>query len=203
MAATKAAQATQVAGDVLAELDKYLGQDSGIDYETGHLLWQQVDSTTIKLTGPDYGYMGLDGEPTAGNFIFKSDVTWEATGVLVCGAVFRSEPDIEKGKQYLFLFLRFSGLPAWRIEVDQYGRFQNSFTDVRYSDAIDQGNGATNQFILVAKDNEFTVYLNRNREGRYFDYSNQRVNGSFGFFASQTAGRGNCLFKNSWIWSLD
>jgi hypothetical protein len=202
-AATQAAQSTQAADAVLEELDLYLGEESGIDYQIGHLLWRQTRSIGIDLSGPDYEYAGLEEDPTAGDFIFKSDVTWEATGLLVCGAVFRSEPNIEKGRQYLFSFLRFSGLPAWRIEVDQYGQFQNSPTDIRFSGALDLDNGATNQFILVAQDNEFTLYLNQNREGRYFDYSSQRSEGVFAFFASQTSGQGTCLFENSWIWSLD
>ena len=202
-AATKAAQATQAAEAVLEELDKYLGADSGIDYQFGHLLWQQTDPIKITMDGPAMQYAGIKEDPTAGDFIFKSDVTWEATGLIVCGAAFRSEDNIEKGKQYLFSYLRLSGLPAWRIEVDQYGRFLNSPTDVRFSDALDLDNGATNQFILVAQDNEFTLYLNRNREGRYFDYSSQRSDGLFAFFGSQTGGDGRCVFENSWIWSLD
>jgi len=201
--ATQAAQATQTAKDVLAELDESLGEESGIDYAIGQLLWQQTDEARIQLAGPDYDYAEIDDGPTAGNFIFKSDVTWEATGLISCGAIFRSEPNIEQGKQYLFSFLRFSGLPAWRIEVDQFGRFLNSPTDIRFSDALDLDNGATNQFILVVRDNEFTLYLNRNREGRYFDYSSQRSEGTFAFFASQASGDGTCSFENSWIWSLD
>jgi hypothetical protein len=202
-AATKAAQATQDASAVLEELDKYLGADSGIDYQAGQLLWQQADPIKITMTGPAMQYAALEDDLTAGDFIFKSDVTWEATGLIVCGAVFRSEDNIEKGKQYLFSFLRFSGLPAWRIEVDQYGRFLNSPTDVRFSDALDLDNGATNQFVLVARGNEFNLYLNRNREGRYFDYSSQRSDGLFAFIGSQTGGDGRCVFENSWIWSLD
>lgn len=203
VAATQAAQATQMAKDVLAELDEFLGKQSDIDYKVGHLVWQQTDPIRMNLAGPDFGYAAIDEEPTAGDFVFKSDVTWEATGLISCGAIFRSEPNIEQGKQYLFSFLRFSGLPAWRIEVAQFGRFLNSPTDIRFSDALDLDNGATNQFILVVKDNEFTLYLNGNREGRYFDYSSQRMEGTFAFFASQASGDGNCLYENSWIWSLD
>lgn len=201
--ATQAARSTQAARDVLAELDESLGKESGIDYKAGHLLWQQTDEARIHLAGPDYDHAEIEDGPTAGNFILKSDVTWEATGLISCGAVFRSEPNIEQGKQYLFSFLRFSGLPAWRIEVDEFGRFLNSPTDIRFSDALDLDNGATNQFILVAQDNEFTLYLNRVREGRYFDYSSQRTEGVFAFFASQSSGDGTCWFENSWVWSLD
>src|SRR5262245_28356849 len=155
--ASQAVQATQVAADVLAELDKSLGTDSGVPYQDGHLLWQQSDALSIKLNGPSQDFSGIDEKVSAANFILKSEVKWEATGLLVCGAVFRSEPDIEKGKQYMFLFLRFSGLPAWAIEVHQYGQFQNSPSDTRFSDAVDLDNGATNRFILVVQDDNFTL----------------------------------------------
>jgi hypothetical protein len=203
VAATKAAQATQAAANVLEELDQVLGTDSGISYNDGHLIWQQTDSVAINLAGPDDGFEAIGDNLNAGDFIFKSDVTWEATGLLVCGAAFRSEANIEKGKQYLFSFLRLSGLPAWAIEVFEFGRFKNSPTDVRFSSTVDQDNGATNQFVLVVQGNEFKVYMNRHREGRYYDYSNQRMNGLFAFHASQSSGKGNCTFENSWIWSLD
>ena len=202
-AATQAAQATQAAEEVLKELDMFLGEKSGIDYKAGHVLWRQSEPVTISMAGPEESYSEVGSDIAAGDFVLKSEVTWEATGLLGCGAIFRSEPSIKDGKQYKFLFLRFSGLPAWAIEVHQYGQFSNSPTDVRFSNVLDMDNGATNQFILVARDNEFTVYMNRNREGRYFDYSSQRMEGLFAFFGSQAGGDGRCVFENSWIWSLD
>jgi hypothetical protein len=203
IAATQAVEATQAAADVLAELDKNLGSDSDIPYQDGRLIWQQSDPLSVKLNGPSQDFLEIDEEVSAGNFILKSDVKWEATGLLVCGAIFRSESDIEKGKQYMFLFLRFSGLPAWAIEVHQYGQFQNSPTDTRFSDAVDLDNGATNQFFLVVQDDHFTLYMNGQRQGRYYDYSKQRSDGVFGFVGLQSSGKGTCDFKNSWIWSLD
>jgi len=155
-AATAAAEATQGAGDVLAELDQRLGE-TDIPYKEGHLAWQQTEPLTVSLSGPDYSFLEIDDKLTAGNFILKSDVTWNASGILICGAVFRSEPDIEQGKQYMFSYLRLSGLPAWAIEVHEFGRYKNSPTDVKFSDALDLANGATNQFVLVAQEEQFTI----------------------------------------------
>jgi hypothetical protein len=200
--ATVAARATKTASDTMDELDALLS-DTDIPYKDGHLAWQQDTSVNIKLTGPDYRITDIDESLTAGNFIFKSDVTWEATGILVCGAIFRSEPNLEKGKQYQFVYLRLSGLPVWSIEVHEYGYFKNTPTKTKASDALDLRNGATNQFLLVAQDDKFTIYLNGVRQGRYFDYSKQRMDGSFGFLGYQDSGKGNCEFENSWIWSLD
>ena len=201
-AATKVAKATETAGEVLAELDKFLGDDSGIPYQDGHLIWQQNERFVLNLSGPADDFLVIE-DIEAGDFIFKADVTWEATGLLVCGAVFRSEPDLFKGRQYIFSYLRLSGLPAWSIDVNQYGRYQNSVSDFRTSGALDLSNGSTNRFIIVAQANEFTVYINRTREGRFFDNSKQRSQGALGFFGAQDSGRGTCEFENAWVWSLD
>ena len=200
-AATRAGKATETAGSVLEELDKFLGADSGIPYQDGHLIWQQTKPYSVNLTGPDEGFLAIE-DAEAGDFIFKADMTWEATGLLICGAVFRSEPDIEKGKQYMFSYLRLSGLPAWEIDVNQYGRYQNSPSDFRTSGALDLTNGSTNRFIIVAQANEFTIYINHTREGRFYDNSKQRSEGVFGFFGTQDSGKGSCEVENSWIWSL-
>ncbi len=202
VAATTAARATQSAVDVLGELDILL-DDTDIPYKEGHLIWQQAKPLSIKLSGPANQIQIIDRDLTAANFIFKSDVTWEASGIILCGAVFRSEPNLEEGKQYQFLYLRLSGLPAWAIEVHEFGYFKNSLTKSKYSDALDLDNGATNQFVIVAQDEQFTVYINSVRQGTYYDYSKQRMEGSFGFLGLQDSGKGNCEYENSWVWSLD
>lgn len=51
-AATAAVEATQIAGDVQAELGELLG-DSGIAYEEGKLAWQQSERMEVNLRGPD------------------------------------------------------------------------------------------------------------------------------------------------------
>jgi len=202
VAATAAVQATQGAEGVLSELDGLLN-DTDIPYKDGHLLWQQSKPLNIKLSGPDTSIKEIDKSISAKNFIFKSEVTWEASGILLCGAVFRSEDNIEKGKQYQFLYLRLSGLPAWAIEVDEFGKFKNSPTKTKFSDALDLSNGSTNTFILAVQDDNFTVYINNIRQGKYFDFSKQRTEGIFGVVGWQDSGQGNCEYKNSWVWSLD
>ena len=201
-AATAAFRATQTANEVLRDLDKVLG-DTDIPYRDGHLVWQQEKSIAINMSGPDQGLMGIGDSVTADNFILKFDVTWEATGLLICGAIFRSEPSLEKGKQYQFVFMRFSGLPAWAIEVHEFGQFRNTPSDVRFSDALNLGNGAANQFMLVAQEEQFTLYINSVRQGRFFDYSKQRSHGLIGFLGAQQSGKGSCEFEDSWVWALE
>ena len=200
--ATAAANATLAAEDVIDDLNTVLG-DTDIPYKDGHLAWKQEKSLNVKMSGPDQHYLEIDEDLSAEDFILKSDVTWDATGLLLCGAIFRSEADMAKGEQYQFLFLRFSGLPAWAIEVHEYGQFRNSPTKTKFSDALDLSNGATNQFMLVVQDDHFTLYLNKTRQGTYYDYSKQREDGSFGFLGRQQSGDGNCKFENSWVWVLE
>ena len=200
--ATAAAGATQASASILSELDELFG-DTDILYEDGHLAWQQAKAMKVSLSGPGWDYVEVDEKLKAGNFILKSDVTWEASGIIICGTIFRAEPDIEKGKQYQLLYLRLSGLPAWAIEVHEYGYFKNSPSKTQYSDAIDQENGGTNQIVLVARDEQFNLYINGVSQGRYFDYSKQRMDGVFAFHGVQDSGTGSCEFENSWIWSLD
>lgn len=201
-AATAAAQATVISDSVLSELSKLL-VDTDIPYEDGHLAWKQGKPLRVSLTGPDWDYVEVDDDLIGRNFILKSDVTWEASGIIVCGVVFRSEPNLEEGRQYQFAYLRLSGLPAWEIGVYEFGRFKNSPTRTKFSDAIDQGNGAVNQVVLVAQEEQFTLFINGVRQGRFFDYSKQRMEGLFAFNGWQDSGEGTCDFENSWVWSLE
>jgi hypothetical protein len=202
LTATAAIEATATSASVLAELNDVL-RDTDIAYDQGKLLWQQSKAMKVKLSGPSADYLPVDDNLIGKNFILKSDVTWEASGIIVCGFIFRSEPDLERGKQYRFNYLRLSGLPAWAIDFVQFGRFGNSLSGMKFSDEIDQGNHAANQILLVVQDEQFTVYINNARQGRYFDNSKQRSDGFFAFEGSQESGRGLCEFKNSWIWSLE
>ncbi len=200
--ATAAVKATQSADDILRELDEQLG-NTNIPYKDGQLAWKHTFPLKISLSGLDRQILGIDRSLTAGNFILKSDVTWDAAGLLLCGAVFRSEQDLEKGKQYQFAFMRFSGLPAWEIAVYESGKYRSSPTKAKFSDAIDLGNGKTNQFLLVVQDDHFTLYMNGVRQGTYYDFAKQRSEGSIAFVGLLQSGRGTCEFENSWIWTLE
>jgi len=193
--------ATAQASKILSEISAMV--EETVPYADGHLIWQQTEATTIQMSGPATSIKAVDGQPTAGDFIIKSDVTWSTSGLILCGIVFRSEEDVQNGKQYQFLYLRLSGLPAWAIEVHEFGQFRNSPTKIKFSDTIDLDNEATNQLILVVQDETFTLYINNQRQGKYYDYSKQRNQGTFAFLGSQDSGKGSCTFENSWVWALE
>jgi hypothetical protein len=187
---------------VLEELDKLLG-DTEIPYQDGKLAWVQDEQLKIRLLGPEGEFFPFAEDVVGKNFILKSDVTWSSTGILLCGLIFRSEPDLKDGKQYRFFYVRFSGVPAWSIDVYEFDQFQNTPTKVQYSSAINQDNNRTNQIVLVAQAGEFNVYINGVRQGRYFDYSEQRQDGGFGLVALQDFGEGSCVYDNTWVWELE
>jgi hypothetical protein len=202
LAATAAVQSTSAAQTVLGELDSLL-RDTDIPYQNGHLEWQQGKPLMVSLKGPSWDYVEIDDDLVGKNFILKTDLTWEATGILVCSAIFRSDPDLEQGKQYRFSTLRFSGLPAWEIAVFEYSRLKSKISKTQFSDAINLKNGATNQLVLVAQGSQFDVYINDVHQGRYYDTSNQLTEGNFAFSGEQDSGKGSCKFENSWIWTLE
>jgi hypothetical protein len=196
------ATATAQASTVLSELSGLVGDE--IPYKDGSLAWQQTEPITIEMSGPQAtdNFREIDKSLTAGNFIFKSDVTWDATGIIICGAIVRSEPNLDKGKQYQFYFYRLSGLPAYFIDVYEFGDWKNSITGTKFASDLDVNNKATNQFVLVAENEKLTVYINGVRQGRYYDNSKQRTEGAFAFLAWQQSGEGSCKFENSWVWAL-
>jgi hypothetical protein len=194
--ATSTAQAAQILSEVSALVDKE------VPYQDGYSAWQQTQPASIDMSGPTDKIQEIDDSPTAGNFILKSDVTWSTSGLILCGLVFRSDTNIQQGKQYRFVYLRLSGLPAWEIQVYEFGQFKNSPTGIKFSDAVNLDNEATNQLVLVVQDETFTLFINNKRQGKYYDYSKQRLEGHFAFLASQDSGTGNCTFENSWVWEL-
>lgn len=201
LTATAVAKVEEAEAEVLTELDDLLG-DSEVLYQEGKLTWKQDEAIEIRLLGPDSEYLPFAEDVISKNFILKSEVTWSSTGILICGAIFRSEPDLEQGKQYNFVFLRFAGAPAWAIDFLEFGNFKNTITKTQYSSAMNQDNKSTNEFVLVAQEGEFNVYINGVRQGRYFDYSEQSPQGIFGFLAVQDFGEGGCVYENSWVWEL-
>lgn len=199
--ATANAQSTSVAADQLASIKTELDL---VGYPTtGSLVWYQTKPVSISpsVNQKDFNEL-IDKNLIASDFIFKTDITWSATSLVFCGFNFRADTNIDSGKHYEFLFMRFSGLPAWDIEYHDAGEFVKNVTDkIRFSDQIVIDNNATNKFILVAKGNVFTVYINDIRQGDFYDFGNSLTKGTFAFMALQDSGSSTCKFDNSWIWA--
>ena len=57
--------------------------------------------------------------------------------------------------------------------------------------------------VVGVEEGQFVIYVNDVRQGRYFDYSKQRTEGTFAFLGNQDSGEGTCNFENSWVWALE
>ncbi len=131
-----------------------------------------------------------------------TDTAWESTeGLVTCGIIFRAEPEITQGDYYLFQALRLSGFPGWDIELWDGNNFVKNVTDrVQSNRIIDQGNGATNSYILVVQGDKMTAYANGTRLRSQYD--KRRADGQLAFYAWQNSGESTCTFSNGWIWAL-
>ena len=67
---------------------------------------------------------------------------------------------------------------------------------------MDLKNVAKNQFVLIANEGEFTVFLNGVRQGKYYDTSKQRTEGYFAVLGQQDSGDGSCEYENTYVWAL-
>lgn len=204
-AATQAMQATEAAAARRSEIVALL-DDLGLSSDNGEVLWIQDDDVVLEMIGgmgDDYQYLPLAEGITASDFVLKIDMRWETNSWPVCGIAFRaSEEDFSYADFYSILFLRLSGLPAWAIEYYKRGDYTSTITQtVRYSDALNQESGAVNEIVLHAVENNFTVYINGRRQGRYPDFSNRLQEGSFAVIGTHDGGETTCTFSNGWIWT--
>ena len=99
--ATAEVRATQAAEDILVEIQKVLEQIK-VPTENGNLAWFQEEPIEVSIDQYRNGSI-VDPELTFGDFVLKTDVTWDSTGGLAgCGIVFRSEPNFEMGNNMHF-----------------------------------------------------------------------------------------------------
>jgi hypothetical protein len=202
--ATAAVEATQQAGLDFQSISSEL-EMIGYQPESGQIGWIQGDTEMIYVDFYDgYLYTPFAEDLLAEDFIMKTDITWASTsGLAGCGFLFRSEKDFEKGAQYEFVAIRLSGLPVWNIIHSSDGEFQKNVSGVVAASAIDQEQGSTNTFHLIAEEGKFTLFINDQRIGSYYDYANSRLEGYFAFTGLQESGETTCFFDNTWIWMLD
>ncbi len=204
MEATQAAEATQIVEQVKILIEEDLSEINQ-PLPPGELGWVQTEPYPINMTSYQEELMPAFAEDLVANdFILKSDITWTSTGGLVtCGFNFRSESNIEEGKQYRYEMLRLSGLPVFFISYMQFNIYEQYLSPLVTSRQIDQSQGATNEVIIFAEDGKITVYINELRAGQYFDYAEKMPEGYFSFYAWQESGESTCAFDNTWVWLIE
>ena len=197
MTGTEAVKNTQTAAAIVNAFKSDLSKVD-VTIDKGHMGWTQQDSVVIPLKGKnDSKYQPFAEDLKASDFVITTDMIWTAPGIIICGWIFRSEPNFAVGQQYMMNFLHFSGLPGWDIELWNYGQFQLNISEkVRFASAL-------NHFTMLAEGNKFTLYINEQRIGSFYDYNNTRTDGYFAFEGSIESGEGSCTYENTRVWILN
>lgn len=202
--ATAEARATSQAGEALAIIQPAL-EDLGFSASQGGLAYFDFDLNEQIIATNAYStiFQPINEGVEYENFIFSIDVTWDSeTGLAGCGLIFRSEPDLRRGRQAQFTAIRLSGLPAWYLDLYEYGQFQADLLGRFLTNgAIRQGADSTNTYVIVAEGTSVSVYANGTRLGGSTLPSGM-TSGAFGAFTTQESGRTTCTFSNLWIWEL-
>jgi hypothetical protein len=196
-------EATQAAEEAMAEVSKEL-DTVGVSASSGKLAWVSSETVTLKVnTYGSHDYQAIDPDLVVQDFVFQTDVTWESTGGLAgCGLLFRAEEDLERGANYEFLTIRLSGLPVWWVWRVEYNTIQDDMTAKSpFSSSINQKQGATNTYTLIAKGNSFAFYANGDRMGTVFN--SKLPEGLIAYAVIQESGETTCTFENSWLFALD
>lgn len=202
LTATAAVEATQAAEEMMAKINPAL-ELAGVSPEGGYLGWQQTEPVSIELdTYGEIVPMGFQEDFVAGDFVLGTTIIWESSsGFAGCGIMFRAEPDFEEGENYQFATIRLSGSPAWDIEYWNYGQWQSTLTNtIVTSQAIKEEQGSSNEYVLVAQGDQFTVYANGDRLGS--SYHRKLTEGEFAFLAWHESGETTCTFENTWVWMV-
>ena len=202
IAESQATQPPSISPEIEADLQKY-----GFSTSQGYLGWSQDQPVPLKLeTYREKKFeMVADGQNFT-DFVFQAKVTWQsAYGWIVCGLVFRSEPNLERGAQYVFQIGRgapWLGKNYWDIEYNNNGNWVSTVTNNVYnSESIDDANGASNILSIVVQGNQFTPYINF-QEHKIASDSNQ-PEGVVAFYAWQESGKTTCTFEDAWVWVLE
>lgn len=200
--ATAAAHATATVEAALGDINDIL-EDYGYSTKEGHLGFiHDPVSVTVDTYGERHHITDYP-EMDFGDFVLHSDVTWNtSSGLAGCYIVFRSDGDLERGRNYQLLTIRLQGLPLWGIGVYNNGYGEPLNPEGLLPDgAFEDTQGSTNEIVIVAEESKFTVYANGERLGT--QVSGKLAKGAIAFGAMQESGTTTCEYKHTWVWSLD
>ena len=204
LAATAAYESTQAAAEVEGLVHDILAVYN-ISPDSGYLAWNEPNEIPVvhSTGGGGIFFREIDEGVVYNNYVLHTNLTWDSdTGLAGCGIIFHSEPNLEQGQQYQFAMLRLSGAPGWDVELWQYGTWQSTTTgELKFNNAIDLGNGATNEVVLVIMDGLMTAYVNQVRLSNVI--ISTRGEGRVAYFLFQESGQTSCVFSDNWIWVLE
>ncbi len=200
LTATRSVEATAEAEALVAEIQAEL-DEIGLSTDRGSLAWTSDGPVPIRITTfQTQDWFALADGQHFSDFIMRADVTWESTsGLAICGFWFRAESDDINAEHFEFWTVRLSGLPLWIVQLYEFNSLIANLAE-NTTAVIDQSNGSTNTYILMAEGNLLTVYANGKRLGQVT--ITRRAEGLLTYLAWQESGDTTCTFDNAWIWDL-
>ncbi len=198
-----AAAATNFAGEVLTTVSNGLDQ-VGEPMGPGTVVYWNPDAIPVESSKANMiTHQELDSSIQGADFAFHSSITWEVkqkVGIVYCLMMFRIPGDINMDPWYMMRMGRISGAGHILFDVMQNWRFIGE-SDVSISNYIRVGNGDTNDVLLVARANQFTVYVNGKQVSVWWNTKIEQ--GGFGFGTLQDTGTSVCTFADNWIYDFD
>jgi len=199
LAEEKAKKEMEAAMEKIAPVLMELGVEPGV----GQLGW--LSDEAIKMDVESYNethYFPLIEEPIS-DFILDTDIIWNSTsGLAGCNIIFRAEDDYQLDGNYQFALMRLQAAPAWDIEYYNWGRWQLTLTNrLKFDSVIKDKPNSTNHVTLMARGNEFTVYINGEKKQPV--NHNKLLEGQVAVAAWQESGKTSCTYTNTWLWVLD
>lgn len=178
---------TDLQADILADLGVTADNGEEADYS---------ESTTVDLTGEDDLIQWQSFEGTYSDFVAKTTIGWGPGATEdYCGFRFRGNDNTE-------LYL---------VEIDRNG---NVWFEYKINDEWQQalsGDGsnvrverdATNEMVLVALGDTFTVYINGQYAAQFTDDAHPDGLVSLMAGTYDESDETFCTFTDSWVWSLE
>jgi hypothetical protein len=196
---TAAAQ-TESAGAILGEIEDKL-DEVGEFMGDGNVVWLYSSAVVVESSKANMIYYKmLDSSIRAADFAYHTVITWETkgnAGIVNCVIMFRIGDDIDMDPWYSLRLSRISGASAARFDLWQKWSIigPGSWNGSSY---IRDGNGDENELILVAKQNQFTAYINGRQVAVW--WNSKIESGRFGLGTLQDYGTTTCTYGENWIW---
>jgi hypothetical protein len=191
---------TEFAGAVLGEINNQL-DEVGEFLGSGQVIWFNPSEIEVASSKPNMIYYKmLDASIQAADFALHTNVRWETkgnAGIVNCVVMLRVGEDIDMDPWYSLRLSRISGASSARFDLWQSWSIlgAGSWNGSSY---IRDGNGDENELIVVAKQNQFTAYVNGKQVSVW--WNSKIESGGFGFGTFQDYGTTTCAYSDNWIW---
>jgi serine/threonine-protein kinase len=172
-------------------------EDAGYIADAGGEVREEDNRITIDMTGDDNLMRPDLFDETYANFVIGTTIEWgDGAENDTCGVRFRSSDDHTDSYN-----LELNRLSTVRFTELNNGEWEPSVTGLGLT--INTRRRDENTLILVAVEDAFTVFVNGQFAGQFFDSSFDE--GLVGMIAAtfEDSDEAGCIFSDTWVWELD